>query len=299
MNNQPPKQPSEHTADASSAQSSGHDSDQPISNGKSQARSIAELEADDQENQVQAKRLSDEWLKVEKALDKAGILRTIVFFGSARIEDSRAAELMQEKADQLSVNNQENELVQIAQANAKLTQHQSKYYESARKLAGLLGKHFYQCNDLHTKLVTGGGPGIMEAANRGASEIGQQSIGLNITIPSEQKPNPYIAETLSFQFRYFSLRKMHFLKRAVAIVVFPGGFGTLDELLEVLTLMQTGKIDKIPILLFGQDFWKKVVNFQFLAEQQLIDEEDLNLYTIVDDVDLARNMLVQCLECTT
>ncbi|MCW8880563.1 MAG: TIGR00730 family Rossman fold protein [Kangiellaceae bacterium] len=265
----------------------------------SQHQSIAELEADAQENQIQAERLSQEWLKVEKALDKAGILRTIVFFGSARIEDHRAAELMQEKADQLSVNNQDNELAQLAQNNAKLTKNQSLYYECARELARLLGKHLYECNDLHTKLVTGGGPGIMEAANRGAAEIGQQSIGLNITIPSEQKPNPYIAESLSFQFRYFSLRKMHFLKRAVAIVVFPGGFGTLDELLEVLTLMQTGKIDKIPIILFGQNFWSRVVDFSFLAEQQLIDEEDLNLYTIVDDVKLARNLLIQCLECTT
>ncbi|WP_196137460.1 LOG family protein [Aliikangiella sp. G2MR2-5] len=257
---------------------------------------------EEKEDQLRAERLSQEWLLVEEALDTAKIYKTIVFFGSARIEDRRTAELMQEKADKLSrdkalLSKTNKHLIDIAKQNAQLSLAQSRYYEDARTLANWLAKHLYDCNEVHTRLVTGGGPGIMEAANRGASELGQKSIGLNITIPSEQKPNPYIPAELSFQFHYFSVRKMHFLKRARAIIVFPGGFGTLDELLEVLTLIQTRKIERIPILLYGKEYWQKVINFNYLAAQHLIDKEDLTFFSVVDDLKTAQSMLLNYLQC--
>lgn len=250
------------------------------------------LDFDQQENRAQAERLSAEWLKVEKALDEAGILQTIVFFGSARIKDKYSAERMQEKAALLADIEAHNPLAMSAKKNAQLAMQQSQYYEDARLLAKQIGLHLYQTNDQHTKLITGGGPGIMEAANRGAAEIGRESIGLNITIAAEQKPNPYVGKDLSFEFRYFSLRKMHFIKRAKSIVVFPGGFGTLDELMEVLTLIQTGKIKKIPIVLYGKSYWSKVINFEYLAEQQLIMPKDLQLFKIVDTVEEAKMLLI-------
>ncbi|MET1256053.1 TIGR00730 family Rossman fold protein [Aliikangiella maris] len=254
----------------------------------------------DAADEATAKRLADEWLSVEKAFDKANILHTIVFFGSARIEDKHKAELIQEKVKLLSqsqTNLSKSELLKQAKASAELTLKQSRYYEDARQLARLIGEHLYDCENQTTKLVTGGGPGIMEAANRGVAEIGQSSIGLNIIIPREQIPNRYISEEFSFNFRYFSMRKMHFLKRAKVIIVFPGGFGTLDELMEVLTLIQTQKIPPIPIILYGSKYWQKVINFRFLAEQEYIDWEDLNLYQIVDSVKEAFRLAVHCIEC--
>ena len=278
-------------------------------NLESLATALADLDIE-KEDAERAQRLSEEWLKVERALDKAGIFNTIVFFGSARIEDRRESELMSDKANELAASHQkrlhkkelspepsEQLLVDKALSNANLAIAQSRFYEEARELAHRIAKHLFDCNDPHTCLVTGGGPGIMEAANRGASEVGQQSVGLNITIPAEQKPNPYITNELSFEFRYFSLRKMHFLKRAKAIVVFPGGFGTLDELLEVLTLIQTRKIQPIPIVLYGADYWERVVDFRYLAEQQYIDTADLAYFTVCDDISHAFKHLLTCLSC--
>ena len=255
------------------------------------------LEIPESEDRLRAERLSEEWLSVENALDRAQIFRTIVFFGSARIEDKYGAELFQDKANQLSSDSPQNHLAQSAQKSAEIALTQSRYYEDARHLAKLICQHLCDCQDPTTKLITGGGPGIMEAANRGASEIGQSSIGLNIIIPKEQIPNPYISEELSFSFHYFSLRKMHFLKRAKAIVVFPGGFGTLDELMEVLTLIQTGKMPPIPIVLYGKHYWNQAINFKFLAEQQLIDSDDLKLYTLVDDVQSAFKLVKDFMKC--
>jgi len=255
------------------------------------------LQIPEAEDRERAEKLSEEWLSVEKALDEAKILQTIVFFGSARIEDRHSAEVIKDKAEQLSRGQQQNHLVQSAQTSAELALAQSRYYEDARSLARKIGQHLYDCQNEITKLVTGGGPGIMEAANRGASEIGQSSIGLNIIIPREQIPNPYVSEDLSFSFHYFSLRKMHFLKRAKAIIVFPGGFGTLDELSEVLTLIQTGRMPAIPIILYGRDFWQKAINFEFLAEQRLIDPEDLKLYTLVDDIESAFQLVKDFMKC--
>lgn len=161
------------------------------------------------------------------------------------------------------------------------------YYQKAKELAGLISKESgcNQCPNLY--VVTGGGPGIMEAANRGASEEGFESIGLNIVLPHEQYPNPYITPELCFRFHYFAMRKMHFLLRARAIVAFPGGFGTLDELFETLTLVQTGKIVPLPILLFGRDYWERLINFDLFIEEGMLSAEDLECFEFVDTVEQA------------
>lgn len=252
---------------------------------------------ENQENIEQAERLYSEWLQVEEALDSAGIAHTIVFFGSARIEDKHTSEIMLENARKMAESSKDSELATKALRDAKLCVKQSRFYEDARELSKRIGQYMNDCSMNNTRLITGGGPGIMEAANRGASEIGRQSIGLNIDIPNEQRPNPYIREEYSFKFHYFSLRKMHFLKRAKVVIVFPGGYGTLDELMEILTLIQTRKISPIPIILFGEEFWSRIIDFEYLAEQQFVDTQALNLYTIIDAVDEAYQSVVECLGC--
>jgi uncharacterized protein (TIGR00730 family) len=167
----------------------------------------------------------------------------------------------------------------------------SRYYEEARTLARLISESC-QCSDKATHVVTtGGGPGIMEAANRGAHDAKAKSIGFNIVLPYEQAPNPYITPDLSFQFHYFAVRKMHFLMRARALVVFPGGFGTMDELFETMTLVQTRKIEPIPILLFGKGFWQRTIDFDALVEEGTISPEDLNLFHYVETAEEAWEFL--------
>ena len=164
----------------------------------------------------------------------------------------------------------------------------SRYYVEAHKLAKMVSeKAIIEEGKRQFVVCSGGGPSIMEAANRGASEAGAESVGLNIVLPHEQAPNPYVTPYLSFQFHYFALRKMHFLLRARAVAVFPGGFGTLDEFLELLTLIQTGKMKPIPILLFGKDFWTKVINFEALAEEGTINRKDLELFEWCETADHA------------
>ena len=153
----------------------------------------------------------------------------------------------------------------------------SSYYEEARKFGQLVGKSGKSPEDCHVTLMTGGGPGIMEAANRGALDVGAKSIGLKIELPHEQLPNPYISPDLCFQFRYFAIRKLHFMQRAKALVVFPGGFGTLDELFEILTLIQTLKSPSIPIVLVGKEYWQRAVDFEFLTEEGVISSNDLDM----------------------
>lgn len=220
-----------------------------------------------------AQRLADEWLKVENAFNQANIRHTIPIFGSARIPASD-------------------------EANSDTTSNQSlsHFYAEARQLAQHLGALIEQRQLRHTRLVTGGGPGIMEAASRGAHEAEHDSVGLNIVLPKEQRVNPFIAAKHSFEFQYFAMRKMHFLKRAKAIVVFPGGFGTLDELFETLTLIQTGKMPRVPILLYGKDFWQRLFNIEMLAEHGLIDQADLSLYHYVDSVEECMDMLSPIIE---
>ena len=216
---------------------------------------------------------------VQKALD---IQSTIVIFGSARIVSKEVAERL--VADATSANN----ATALTIANRHLAM--SRYYEEARRFAEIVTE---KSKSMTTPLyvVTGGGPGIMEAGNRGAFETGGKSIGLNIVLPHEQAPNPYITPELCFQFHYFGLRKMHFLMRSIGLVCFPGGFGTLDEMFEVMTLMQTGKCRRRPILMFGREFWTKLINFDWLVETGMISALDLDLFRFVETADEAWALL--------
>ena len=223
-----------------------------------------------------AQHLAHEWLQVEHALDQADIRHTIPIFGSARIPAP-------EEANQ-------------ADFRARRCAPMVGYYEEARELAKRLGELIEMRQLSHTRLVTGGGPGIMEAASRGAHDVGHPSIGLNIVLPKEQRVNPFIAAKHSFEFQYFAMRKMHFLKRAKAIVVFPGGFGTLDELFETLTLIQTQKMNRVPILLYGNDFWYRLFNLDHLAELGMIDAQDTALYHHVDSIDACWELLAPIIE---
>lgn len=223
-----------------------------------------------------------ELLKPEKIMDEHGIRSTIVVFGSARLLPREEAEKRhQSLAREAEAHPHQRELQrQLAQARVLLEN--AHFYDEAREFSRLVSSTCQQNSHRDFVIVTGGGPGIMEAANRGAFEAGAKSIGLNITLPHEQSPNPYITPSLCFQFKYFALRKMHFRLRAKALVAFPGGFGTCDELFETLTLVQTSKMEPVPILLFGKNFWQRAIDFPFLAEQGMIAHEDLNLMTYVE-----------------
>jgi uncharacterized protein (TIGR00730 family) len=229
-------------------------------------------------------RMQLELLKPEMVLGEEGIGATVVIFGSARLVPREVAE--QRLADAQSDDNGQ------VLARARMDLLMSRYYEEARAFAALV-THASKRLDEKIVVVTGGGPGVMEAGNRGASEAGGPSIGLNIVLPHEQEPNPYITPKLCFQFHYFALRKMHFLMRSVALVCFPGGFGTLDELFEVMTLTQTGKVRKRPIVLVGREFWTKLVNFDWLVETGMIAAADLQLFHLVDNAEEAWQILVQ------
>ena len=209
-----------------------------------------------------------ELLKCEMLLEEAGIGSTLVCYGSARIPSPEHAE----EARATATTPERRKVVERLIAN-------SKYYEEARKLGKLAGTcNIVEDGKRQFVICSGGGPSIMEAANRGAHEAGAETIGLNIVLPHEQAPNEYVTPHLSFQFHYFALRKMHFLLRARAVAVFPGGFGTLDEFMELLTLIQTGKMKPIPILLFGREYWNKVVNFEAMADEGVINHADLELF---------------------
>ena len=216
-----------------------------------------------------------EMLKPDLAQSEAGIEHTVVVFGSARFVDRATAQAQLEAAQQ-SGNAQE-----LAKAQALVRN--AEHYENARVFAQLVARTC-SClpDDEKLFICTGGGPGIMEAANRGAQEAGAPSVALNIALPHEQHPNPYVTPDLSFKFHYFALRKMHFMMRAKALVAFPGGFGTLDELFEVMTLVQTRKARPVPILLFGTSFWKGLINMEVLIEEGTISASDLQLFHYVD-----------------
>ncbi|WP_425230759.1 TIGR00730 family Rossman fold protein [Sphingomonas sp.] len=218
-----------------------------------------------------------ELLKAQLVMEEAKIASTFVFYGSARIPEPAKAQAMLD----LAADDHHRKIAESLVAK-------SRYYEVARELARITSRlprdeqgrrHFVVCS--------GGGPSIMEAANRGAADVGAESVGLNIVLPHEQAPNPYVTPSLSLQFHYFALRKMHFLLHARALAAFPGGFGTFDELFELLTLIQTGKIQPIPVLLFGRAFWDKVVNFPALVEEGVISERDLDIFTYVETAEEA------------
>jgi uncharacterized protein (TIGR00730 family) len=225
-------------------------------------------------------RLQLELLKPEMALADRGIDATIVVFGSLRILERRALEeARQSLADALAGKPGDPRLVrQLAKVERLLAK--AHYYDAAREFARIASSR--PAGSRKFVVVTGGGPGILEAANRGAYDAGAPSIGLNITVPEEQVPNPYITPELCFQFHYFALRKMHFLLRAAALVVFPGGFGTLDELFDALTLRQTRRMQEIPIVMYGRSYWDRVIDFQFLADEGAISDEDLELISYAE-----------------
>jgi len=225
-----------------------------------------------------------EMLKPDLGQTAQGIENTVVVYGSARFvaPDEAASQLQAAEASGDAARIQR---AQLAVKNAQ-------YYDLARQFARLVAEHSEAQQPADRLYIcTGGGPGIMEAANRGAHEAGALNVGLNIALPHEQSGNRFISPSLSYKFHYFALRKMHFMMRAKALVAFPGGFGTLDELFEVLTLVQTGKAKPVPIVLFGKAFWKKLVNFDALVEQGTISEADLNLFHYTDDPQEAWNVI--------
>jgi len=232
-------------------------------------------------------RLQLELLKPERYLRRHNIHSTIVVFGSARLLPPAQARARLAGLDERAGAQSEDPALMAEIVRSRKQLEYARYYEEARRFAEIVSRHFQQQQRRDFVAVTGGGPGIMEAANRGAHDAGGRSIGLNITLPHEQAPNPYVSPELCFRFRYFGLRKMHFLLRAKALVAFPGGYGTLDELFEVLTLVQTGKVARIPIVLFGRDFWRRVVDFDFLVEEGMIGVADAELFAIVDTAEEA------------
>ena len=233
-------------------------------------------------------RLQLEVLKPELILQEQHIESTVVVFGSARIPDPETAESKLVSAQAEYAKNNDDTLLAKKVEAARKGLENSRYYDEARKLG-----HLISINTGKDKLVvvTGGGPGIMEAANRGAHEAGIPSIGMNITLPNEQEPNSYITPDLNFQFHYFAIRKMHLLMRAKSLVVFPGGFGTLDELFETLTLIQTHKVQPIPVLLFGKAFCDRIINFNALVEEGTISSEDLDLFVYVETAEEAWELI--------
>ncbi|MCC6246410.1 MAG: TIGR00730 family Rossman fold protein [Rubrivivax sp.] len=229
-------------------------------------------------------RMQLELLKPELVQREQGVRNTIVIFGSARIlpPDAALAALEAARAggDALLIR------------RAEIAVEMSRYYDEARRFAALVTERSRE-HDTPIYVVTGGGPGIMEAGNRGAHDVNGKSVGLNIVLPHEQAPNPYITPELCFQFHYFALRKMHFVMRSIALVCFPGGFGTLDELFETLTLVQTRKSRARPILLFGRAFWDKLINFQHLIDTGMISPGDEQLIRFVESAEEAWEVLAE------
>lgn len=239
-------------------------------------------------------RLQLEYLKPALVLEQHQIKATVVVFGSARfVSRQQAQQMVTEARHQLAQNPDTVEL----QQQLKVAERQLKnsvYYEAASEFSRLVTTHSQSCPDSSLMIISGGGPGVMEAANKGAYEAGGQSIGLNIVLPHEQKPNPYITPEFCFRFHYFAIRKMHFLQRARALVAFPGGFGTLDELFETLTLLQTGKANTVPVILYDKNFWTRLINFELLVEEGLIKAEDMQLIQFVDTPEQAWQAICDC-----
>jgi len=231
--------------------------------------------------------------KPEKILEEQNILSTIIVFGGASLTDKSSINNRLELAKNSLTKDPSSSDLQRELTRLKNLQSISHYYDSAREFAKIVSRQNQKehCNS-HV-IVTGGGPGIMEAANRGAFDADCKSIGLNISLPNEQHPNAYITPGLCFKFNYFALRKFHFVMRSVAAVFFPGGFGTFDELFELLTLRQTGMKTQIPIILFGRDYWSKVINFQFLSDHGLISDEHMNLFQYADSASEAWDIIKQ------
>jgi uncharacterized protein (TIGR00730 family) len=227
-------------------------------------------------------RLQLELLKPELLQQENGIQSTVVVFGSARIPDLQTATERVQKAELQLRSNPDDVILAHKVKVARNIHTKAHYYDHARELGHMITAESRHKGNCELVVITGGGPGIMEAANRGAMDVGGKSIGLNIVLPHEQQPNSYITPELNFQFHYFAIRKMHFLMRARALVAFPGGFGTLDELFETLTLIQTKKIKPVPVLLFGREYWQRIINFEALVDEGAIDPQDIELFQYVE-----------------
>lgn len=227
-----------------------------------------------------------EMLKPDLAQRDLGIENTIVVFGSARFRERSEAQAL------LNAAQASGDAQAVARAMALLRN--APYYDQAREFARTVARYSARCpKEDQLFICTGGGPGIMEAANRGAHDEGALNVGLNIALPHEQSANPYISPELSFKFHYFALRKMHFMMRAKALVAFPGGFGTLDELFEVITLVQCRKAKPVPIVLFGSEYWRRLINLDVMVEEGTISTEDLKLFVYVDDPQVAWDAIMR------
>jgi len=246
-----------------------------------------------QQPELRPVRVQLELLKPELGFSHERVNSTVVVFGGTQVVEAEAAQRQFERCQAELAASPDDLRLQRAACKAERIVAKAHYYEAARQFAQLVSKKCQSRDQCDYVIVTGGGPGIMEAANRGAYEIGAKSIGLNITLPLEQMPNPYITPNLCFQFHYFAMRKMHFLMRAKALVVFPGGFGTLDELFDALTLRQTQRMQEIPIILFGRDYWQQVIDFQFLADEGVIADAHLDLVSYAETPEEAWNIIGQ------
>lgn len=250
---------------------------------------IAFLHKDD----TRGLRLELDYSKPELLLRQHGIRHTIVVYGSTHISEPATAQRKVNRLEQDLQKAPDDKNLQQRLAIAQRILEKSHYYSVARDFGKLVGTAGNGPEDCRVVLMTGGGPGIMEAANRGAWEVGAKSIGLNITLPHEQFPNPYITPGLCFRFHYFALRKLHFLLRAKALVAFPGGFGTLDELFETLTLIQTREMAPLPVVLVGESYWQRLIDFDFLVEEGVIDKEDRNLFWYAETANAAWKGILQ------
>ena len=264
-----------------------HSTEEEIKTAESQAGPGFSLACFDQEFMVRPElrpvRIQLELLRPELVLRDHGIEDVMVFFGSARIPEPEVAEKNYQAAKDALETASDDPALQAQFAQAERVLHNSQYLIEAEKLAAMASAD----KTLDLVAVTGGGPSFMAAANKGAASVGERSIALNMILPREQDPNEYVTPELTFQFHYFAIRKMHFLMRAKALAAFPGGFGTMDELFEVLTLMQTKKIEKIPLLLFNKTFWDNTINFKGLLKEGTIRAEDLALFHFVETADEA------------
>ncbi|NVK88403.1 MAG: TIGR00730 family Rossman fold protein [Gammaproteobacteria bacterium] len=237
------------------------------------------------QDEQRAVRLLLEWQKPDQMLNQHQIQATWPIFGSARIFSKPDASARVATLSQALQKDPENPQLLIKLQQAQRLLDKAPFYDECVKLAGLLSDP--ATTGIDATVITGGGPGIMEAANKGVAKAGRDSIGLNIVLPTEQEPNRYITPEYCFQFHYFAIRKMHFLARAKALFAFPGGYGTLDEVLETLTLVQTRRLKPMPVFLFGEEFWRKIINFDGLVEEGVISASDIELFTFVDTAEQA------------
>jgi uncharacterized protein (TIGR00730 family) len=238
-------------------------------------------------------RMQLELLKPEMLLESEHVRSTIVVYGSTQIVDHERASARLARSQAAAAKEPGNAKLAREVKRSERLLAKAKYYDAARDFARIVSTSCQLEGRCDYVMVTGGGPGIMEAANRGAFDVGAKSAGMNIHLPQEQAPNPYITPNLCFQFHYFALRKMHFLLRAKALVAFPGGFGTLDEMFDALTLRQTRRMQAIPIVLFGRSYWEQVIDFQFLADEGVVGDSDLSLFSFADTPEEAWNRILE------